>query len=34
MLGLQWKHVQGEVNAIHKLDRHYYGMEGIAYKLN
>ena len=25
----QWKHVQGEVNAIHKLDRHYYGIFGF-----
>ena len=25
----QWKHVQGEVNAIHKLDRHYYGLFGF-----
>jgi len=20
----QWRHIQGEVNALHKLDRHYY----------
>ena len=31
----RWKHVQGEVNAIHKLDQHYYGLfackeEGIV----
>ena len=25
----QWKHVQGEVNATHKLDRHYYGLFGF-----
>lgn len=25
----QWKHVQGEVNSIHKLDRHYYGLFGF-----
>ena len=25
----QWKHVQGEVNAMHKLDRHYYGLFGF-----
>ena len=25
----QWHHIQGEVNAIHKLDRHYYGMFGF-----
>ncbi len=25
----QWKHVQGEVSAIHKLDRHYYGLFGF-----
>ena len=21
----QWRHIQGEVNSLHKLDRHYYG---------
>ena len=25
----QWKHVQGEVNSLHKLDKHYYGMFGF-----
>ena len=25
----QWRHIQGEVNALHKLDRHYYGMFGF-----
>ena len=25
----QWQHVQGEVNALHKLDRHYNGMIGF-----
>ena len=25
----QWQHIQGEVNALHKLDRHYYGMFGF-----
>ena len=25
----QWRHVQGEVNAMHKFDRHYYGMFGF-----
>ena len=25
----QWHHIQGEINAIHKLDRHYYGMFGF-----
>ena len=25
----QWKHIQGEVNAMHKLDRHYYGIFGF-----
>ena len=25
----QWHHIQGEVNALHKLDRHYYGMFGF-----
>ena len=25
----QWRHIQGEVNVLHKLDRHYYGMFGF-----
>ena len=25
----QWRHIQGEVNALHKLDKHYYGMFGF-----
>ena len=25
----QWQHIQGEVNALHKLDKHYYGMFGF-----
>ena len=25
----QWRHIQGEVNALHKLDRHYYGLFGF-----
>ena len=25
----QWRHVQGEVNALHKLDKHYYGLFGF-----
>ena len=25
----QWKHVQGEVNSLHKLDKHYYGIFGF-----
>ena len=25
----QWHHIQGEINAIHKLDRYYYGMFGF-----
>ena len=25
----QWHHIQGEINAIHKLDCHYYGMFGF-----
>ena len=25
----QWQHIQGEVNALHKLDKHYYGMLGF-----
>ena len=25
----QWRHIQGEVNALHKLHRHYYGMFGF-----
>ena len=25
----QWRHIQGEVNALHKLDKHYYGMFGL-----
>lgn len=25
----QWKHVQGEVNSLHKMDKHYYGMFGF-----
>jgi len=25
----QWHHIQGEVNSLHKLDRHYYGMFGF-----
>jgi len=24
-----WHHVQGEVNALHKLDRNYYGLFGF-----
>ena len=25
----QWKHIQGEVNSLHKMDKHYYGMFGF-----
>ena len=25
----QWRHIQGEVNALHKLDKHYYGLFGF-----
>ena len=25
----QWRHIQGEVNTLHKLDKHYYGMFGF-----
>ena len=25
----QWRHVQGEINSLHKLDRHYYGLFGF-----
>lgn len=25
----EWRHVQGEVNTTHKLDRHYYGIFGF-----
>ena len=25
----QWRHILGEVNALHKLDKHYYGMFGF-----
>ena len=25
----QWRHIQGEVNALHNLDKHYYGMFGF-----
>ena len=25
----QWQHIQWEVNALHKLDKHYYGMFGF-----
>ena len=25
----QWRHIRGEVNAIHKLDRHFYDMFGF-----
>ena len=25
----QWRHIQGEVNSLHKLDRHYYGLFGF-----
>ena len=25
----QWWHIQGEVNALHKLDWHYYGIFGF-----
>ena len=25
----QWRHVQGEINSLHKLDKHYYGMFGF-----
>ena len=25
----QWHHIQGEINAIHKLDHHYHGMFGF-----
>ena len=25
----QWHHIQGEVNALHKLDKHYYGLFGF-----
>ena len=25
----QWQHIQGEMNALHKLDKHYYGMFGF-----
>ena len=28
----QWRHIQGEVNTLHKLDRHYYGMFGFLMK--
>ena len=30
----QWHHIQGEINAIHKLDRHYYGMFGFLASKN
>ena len=25
----QWRHVQGEINSLHKLDKHYYGIFGF-----
>ena len=25
----QWRRIQGEVNALHKLDKHYYDMFGF-----
>ena len=25
----QWRHMQGEINSLHKLDKHYYGMFGF-----
>ena len=25
----QWCHVQGEINSLHKLDKHYYGIFGF-----
>ena len=25
----QWRHLQGEVNSLHKLDKHYYGLFGF-----
>ena len=25
----KWRHMQGEINSLHKLDKHYYGMFGF-----
>ena len=25
----QWRHIQGEINSLHKLDKHYYGLFGF-----
>ena len=25
----QWRHMQDEINSLHKLDKHYYGLFGF-----